>query len=382
MAVETAPTHDELYAIGEAKVKTDETSLSVLPGDISDLLLLGASAMADHIVGWVDRRIAATYMDGAQREQLDRLIDDHFGLPRNEAVRAYGTVDISRLTAAAGSGTILAGTVVATDYDALGASVEYVTLVDQPWGPAQTGTQTVAVEAIYPGRAGNADPNRVRRIVTSLWDSTFTITNPTAIAGGADDETDPAYRERSRGYNATIRRATLAALELGAKSTAGVVLATVHENTATGITDVFVADAAGASNPTMVANVATELRNWRAAGMPLNVQGGTILDAAVALTIGVRPGVAQAVLAPKIQTGIAAWSDRLKFGETLILGELIAAVFAIAPDDIKIAEAVIAGAAPISTPVATYGLVPGSSTQRIRILPGAVTFSAWGTVDL
>ena len=57
-------------------------------------------------------------------------------------------------------------------------------------------------------------------------------------------------------------------------------------------------------------------------------------------------------------------------------------MFAIAPDDIKIAEAVIAGAAPISTPVATYGLVPGSSTQRIRILPGAVTFSAWGTVDL
>lgn len=379
MATEQAPTHDELYAIAKAKLQTEESGLSIYDGDISDLLLLGAAAMADHIVGWADRRISATYLDGAEKDWLDQLIDDHFGLPRIEAVRAAGEVTISRVSAAAGAGTIAAGTVIATDFDALGATIEYVTLADQAWGGAQTGSQTVAIEAVYPGRAGNVSANRVRRIVTSLWDSTFTITNAAAIAGGLDDETDPAYRERTRGYSATIRRATLAAIEYGAKQATGVVNATAHENTTSGIVDVYVSDADGASNPTMVANAVTTLLEWRAAGVPLNVQGGTVLDVSPVLTIATRQGVTQGELGPKIQAALAVWSDRLKVGETLILGELIAAVFNVAPDALKAVEITLSGAAPITSPVTTYGVVPGG-TEKIRILAGNVTFAAWGVM--
>lgn len=381
MATETAPTHDELYDIAKAPLQAAESSLSILDGDISDLLLLGVAAMGDHIVGYADRGIKRTYFDGAEKEALDTLIDDHLGLPRNEAQRAYGEITVTRVSAAAGAGTIFAGHVFATDFDTLGATIEYVALVDQAWGGAEVGSKTLQIEAIYPGRSGNVAINRVRRIVSSLWDSTFTITNAAAIAGGSDDETDPQYRERGRGYSSTIRRATLAALEYGAKqNSTGVVNATAHENTSTGIVDLYVSDAAGGSNPTMVSNVVTELRNWRAAGIPLNVLGGTLLDPTIALTIGVRPGVSQTELAPKLQVGLAAWSDRLKVGETLILGELIAAVFALAPDALKVVEAVVSGAGVISSPIATYGLVPTLPTQKIRILAGNVSFTAWGTI--
>lgn len=380
MATETAPTHDELYDVAKAPLIAAETKLSVLEGDISDLLLLGVSAMGDHIIGWADRRIAATYFDGAEKEALDRLVDDHLGLPRTAAVRAYGEATITRATAAAGAGTILAGTVLATDFDTLGAAIEYVTLADQAWGGAESGSKIVSIEAIYPGRSGNVAINRVRRITTSLWDTTFTVTNAAAIAGGLDDESDSQYRERGRGYTATIRRATLAAIEYGAKqNNTGVVNATVHENTSTGIVDLYISDAAGASNPAMVTAATTELRNWRAAGIPLNILGGTLLDPTIVLTIAVRPGVAQAELAPKLQAGLAAWSDRLRVGETLFLSEMLGAIFALAPDALKTVEASVAGAGVISSPVATYGLVPGS-TQKIRILAGNVSFGSWGTI--
>lgn len=380
MATETAPTHDELYDVAKAPLVAAETKLSVLEGDISDLLLLGVSAMGDHIIGWADRRIAATYFDGAEKEALDRLVDDHLGLPRTAAVRAYGEATITRATAAAGAGTILAGTVLATDFDTLGAAVEYVTLADQAWGGAQTGSQVVPIEAIYPGRSGNVAINRVRRITTSLWDTTFTITNAAAIAGGLDDESDPQYRERGRGYTATIRRATLAAIEYGAKqNSTGVVNATVHENTSTGIVDLYISDAAGASNPAMVTAATTELRNWRAAGIPLNVLGGTLLDPTIILSMGIRPGVSSAELGPKIQAGLAAWSDRLRVGEILFIAELTAAVVALAPDAIKSVSASMSGDGPITSPIVSYGLVPGG-TEKIRILAGNVSFYSWGVV--
>lgn len=378
MATETAPTHDELYDIAKAPLVAAESKLSILDGDISDLLLLGVAAMGDHIVGYCDRAVKRTYFDGAEKEALDTLIDDHLGLPRNESQRAYGEITVTRATAAAGAGTILAGTVFATDYDTLGATIEYVALVDQSWGGAEAGSKTLQIEAVYPGRSGNVAINRVRRIVSSLWDSSFTITNAAAIAGGSDDETDPQYRERGRGYTSTIRRATLAAIEYGAKQNGtGVVNATAHENTTSGIVDLYVSDTAGGSNPTMVANVVTVLREWRAAGIPLNVLGGTLVDPTITLAIAVRPGVAQAELEPKIKAFLASWSDRLRVNEMLFADEVSAAVIACAPDAIKACEATISGAIVVTSPITATALVP-SSTQKIRILAGNVSIGSWG----
>jgi phage-related baseplate assembly protein len=353
----SAPSHDQAYDQGRVVALVARPDLLLSPGDIADLPSRAGAAMADLIIGNAAGRIRATFLDGAEGDDLTILARDHWGLERTEASFAIGQVTFAH--SAGPSGTIAAGTRVASVQATDGSFVTITTDSDIVWGASDT-SRTVAATATLAGATGNVGIGQVSRILDTLFTTGFSVTNASAFAGGQAEETDTELRERVRGYNQTLRRGTLAALEFGAKVVPQVKKATAVETPASGVVTIYVTDADGNSNAAMVAAVTTEIENWRAAGVLVTITGGSIVDQAVSISLTVRAGSDSAALASKASAAVKALNRRI--GETLFRSVIAAAARAVDPENILNVV--------VNTPSAD--LVP-SANQLIRIPTVTVT---------
>jgi uncharacterized phage protein gp47/JayE len=357
-----APSFQDLFDLGKAEAQNRRPELSFNEGDISEMVVVAATAMADAVIGYAARRFRATYLDGASGDDLTALADDHFNVQREPAVKSSGTETFTRPSAAAGAGTIPAGTVIATTKDAFGNEVRFVVRADIVVGVSAL-TVSGTVDAELAGVLGNVAAAAVNRVVSALFDTTFTCTNAAQMAGGADEESDDSLRDRVRTVPLTYRRATLAALEYGAKTVAGVATSTAAED-GTGLVTLYVADSSGGSNPTMTANVTTEIENWRAAGVSVNVVGATLDTLVIALMLTVRLGVDIPSLVVNIKAAIVARLNKLKVGESCSPTLIKQAAMNVDPDGILDVT--------VTTPSVT--VVP-TSGHVIRTNAGSITVS-------
>lgn len=340
-----APTFQELYNIGLAEALIRRPTMTFNPGDVSDMVLGGAAAIGDRLIGYAADRFRATYVDGARGADLTTLADDHWGITRIPAAKSVGQVTFTRSGATANPFTLAAGTIVATERDTLGREVRIVTTAPASWAGSTNGARTVAAEAETAGVLGNAAAGAVTRIISSTSEGSYVVTNTLEFAGGAEEEGDDALRARVREFPNILRRGTLDALEYGAKTVAGVANATATE-TATGLVVVYVTDAAGASNPTMAANVATELENWRAAGTVITVTGGVLLEVDIALILTVSSGADVAELTTLIQDAVDSALGQLKIGDTLYRSYVAQTVRNVHPDIREVTVTMRTGANP------------------------------------
>lgn len=325
----SAPTFQDFFNAGRAEAIDRRPDLTFDEGDISEFVVAAIAAMADHLTGYFAGRFKATYLDGAEGDDLTTLADDHWNVQRFPAVPSGGNVSFQRPAPGVGSapsGTIAAGTVVATQKDALGNEIQFTLDVNMNWTTGALGPQVGHVTASASGLATNAALNTVNRIISTLFDPTFTVNNPSEkMVGGADAETDPDLRERVRNLPATLRRGTLPAIEYGAQTVSGVKRATAIEEFdvaaglgyQTGIIDLYVSDANGNSNTGMVNSVKTELRNWRPAGSVVNVFGGALVTQNIVLQVVARLGTDTTTLVANIIAAVTARVNKLKIGETL-----------------------------------------------------------------
>lgn len=327
-----ALTFEDLREIGRAEMVTRRPDIAAVVGDASDMTVSAGAAMADAAVGVAAKGIKATFLDGAQGDDLTTLANDHWGIDRFEAVQAQGSVTFTRTSSGAGI-TIAAGTRVATQPDASGVAQEFTTDTDLVFLAGQNGPFSVNVTAVLGGKTGNVVAASVTRILTTLADLTFTVTNAAAFVGGAEEESDEDLRERVRDFHKTLRRGTLAALEFGAKQVPTVKRATAVEST-TGLVTVYVTDIEGASNAAMVSAVEDELEEWRAAGSLVQVTGGAVFEQAITLTVSVRTGVDTNALAERIREAVSKRVERLKIGETLYRSMIQQAAMNVDPDAI------------------------------------------------
>jgi len=337
----SAPTWIDLFNIGKAEAIDRRPDLAFDVGDISEMFVSGFAAMADHLIGFFAARFLATYLDGAQGDDLTQLADDHWNIQRNLAKQAKGQVVFSRTNGnGAPSGTYAAGSVISTQTDASGNTIQYTTDADVIWASSDTSDKSVNVTAVNAGSSSNAAINTVTKLITTPFDNTITVNNPAQkMVGGADQESDPDLRDRVRNFSTTLRRATLAALEYAAiqTKTTSVAKATAieeldDENNPTGLVDVYIADSEGNSNQAMVDAVTTEMINWRAAGIVVNVVGGALLTQNVDLTITARAGIDTQTLVANIQAAVAQRINKLKIGESLTVDIITQAVRNVSDD--------------------------------------------------
>lgn len=328
-----APTVDDLFNVALTEFLTRRPDFAVIPGDVSDALLCAIAAAGDASVRQAVSEVRATFFGGAFGDDLTRLISDHLNLERLPAVSAVGAVTFTRSTSANGAQTYPVGFQVGTVPAADGSQV--VVVLDQAcsFGSTETGSKTVNAHASVSGTVGNAVAATITQFVTANPDTNVTVTNAAQFAGGAPEESDPAYLLRARNFFSTLRRATLAAIEFGAK-TVSLVRNAISSESATYQVTIYVADDDGGSNLEMVSAVEAALVDWRAAGIPVIVVGGVVRTVDVTYSLVVEDGVDPVQLEPLIDAAMRGRAQKRRAGETLYLEDLRYAAKGTDPDGV------------------------------------------------
>jgi uncharacterized phage protein gp47/JayE len=321
--------------VGRAEALARRPGSYIEPYSRYDMVFAGAGAIGDLIVGFFANRFKATYVDGAEGDDLTILAEDHFSIVRLPATRATGQVTFTRGSPGGGTYSIASGSVVATQKDAAGREVRFVTTAPAAWGAGVGGDITVTAEAEDAGTVGNVGVGKITRIITAQTE-TITVTNSGLFVGGSASETDPELRTRIREYHRTLRRGTFAALEYGAKLVSGCKNATAVEDS-TGRVTVYITDADGASNGTLVSAVAAELENWRACGALVTVVGGALLSVDINVTLTLRAGANVAQLLTAVQAAVQTRLSLMRIGETVYRTAISQAIRNI--DQLNIVEA-------------------------------------------
>ena len=214
---------------------------------------------------------------------------------------------------------------------------------------------------------------------TTPFDSTLTVQNPASAAGGTDAEDDIAFLGRYRGYFPTLSRGVLGAIEYGAKQVAGVAVATAIEviNPQSGVpaaaVQLTIGDLAGNATSGMIQDVSDMLLGYRAAGIPVFVQGGVVVYQAVTWHLAFQAGFDESLAESRVRAVTVAVSQFLPPGPgagTLRTASLIAAARSV--------PGVILSDDPLLGSSLAYPLgdvVPTAQNQMIRVLPTQVTFA-------
>ncbi len=331
----SSPSEQDLFDLGRAELIRTRPELACVPGDVTEMPLWAGTAMASIVLARVAQWIAETFLDGAEGAALTKLVRDHWGIERKVNVKSIGTVSFTHTAGA--TGTIPAGTRIATEPDEAGNYQTAVTDSALVYG-AGDATLSVTATASKAGRDGNVAAAAYTRILDPLF-NTFTVTNAARFVGGAEDETDEELREEAREFNKTLSRGTLAALEYGSKRVPTVRVATATEDAQTGLCTIYVADADGNANAAMVAAVAAEIENWRAAGSVVTIVGGNVVPLAITVVLTVRTGVAVSPLIDRVRAAVVGAVNRGKHGQTFYTSLGSAAARAV--DQVGIVEAQI-----------------------------------------
>lgn len=153
------------------------------------------------IIDAVSQQIALAYLDNnllaytwdintKSGSDLDNFLAN-FGFSRQAATRATGTVVLTRQTGFTNPTLVPAGTQVGT---ATSPTVVFATVVPVLVQPGATSV-TIPIQAAVGGLAGNVEPGTITRLVSAL-SGIAAVNNTAATTGGADAESDAAFRQR------------------------------------------------------------------------------------------------------------------------------------------------------------------------------------------
>jgi hypothetical protein len=224
------PTFSDLFRAARDQILSINPKISrdavERDGADANIIIAGASAAADQVVGQLTDLAASLFLDSAVGSSLDRLVFDRYGLLRKPASPSAGSVQFKTATPSATTFTIPSGTLLQTS-----DGIQFITTADGIFVAGTVGPLTVAVRSVLAGANQSAKRNAISSILSAFpsQPTNISVTNQLATAGASDAETDDSLRDRARRFFTTARRGTLAALEEAALGVAGVQKATAFE---------------------------------------------------------------------------------------------------------------------------------------------------------
>ena len=373
------------FAVGRRALSTTpgiriNPAVADIPG--SDLnLSIGVDALlAEEVSVRGATAMRGAFAELARGSQLDRVIYDRSGLLRFGATPARADLVLSRPTPGVSTpGTVGSGSVVTT-----ADGTQFALNTDAVFGGLTTSV-AVQATALMAGADTNVPAYNVGTgqgivaFATPPFDATLTVQNPKSAAGGTDTESDISFLGRYRGYFPTLSRGVWAAIEYGAKQVPGVMVATAIEviNPSGGFpaaaVQLTVGDLAGNATSGMIQDVSNMLLSYRAAGIPVFVQSGTVVYQAVTWHLAFGSGVDETLAESRVRAVTVAVSQFLPPGPgagTLRTASLIAAARSV-PGVILSDDALLGSS--LAYPLGD--VVPSGTSQMIRVLPTSVTFT-------
>lgn len=294
-------------------------------GSDANLLVGAASYMASAVSNQSMSGAADLFLDSCNDEALDRYVFDRYQMIRKGAAAALGTVQFSRVSAAAGGGTIPTGTKLITL-----TGVEYTTLTPATFAPGGL-TAEADVRAAQAGKNFQVGKNAIRGFgdASQIFDPTIQLTNEEACAGGEDVEVDDQLKSRARDFWRAARRGTLGAIAFGALSVPGVTSAmAVDEIGAFGqpvrIVRLFISDSSGVASRALATKVSQQLEEYRAGGIYVVIDLSQPQIVEVLLKLAFLARVDSVTLTSQIRSAVVNFVNSIGVGLPLQLGDLYA----------------------------------------------------------
>jgi Baseplate J-like protein len=277
-----SPTYEDLFDTGRNEVVRLPTRFApeIVDADGSDVQTAVAisASMGDEVAGFLTASFAETFLSTAVQvggEVLERWVWDRYQLTRQDQQAAVVPVTFTR-TNPTGALSIPAETQIGTEDGITFATVTELVFPSD----TNTGPLTVTATATLAGAGGNVEDGAINAVLSSLTETGVVVTNAEPAVGGQPEETNSALGARARAFFVNARRGTAAAIFNGCVTTPGVAEANVIEDLDPNGSPFFrvqaiISDQNGQANSALASNVADNLQNFRALGVPVTVVPGT-----------------------------------------------------------------------------------------------------------
>jgi uncharacterized phage protein gp47/JayE len=283
---------------------------------------------------------ALTRLATSTGADADSFVND-FGFSRIQAVGASGNIVFSRGTPTSAA-TIPVGTQVQTA-DGTQTFQVFADPTNAAWNGSngytlQAGTTSVSVpaQAITTGAASNVLAGTISLILSAIPFVNF-VTNPTAMSGGADAQSDPSLRVSFQGFIASLASATSSAVKNAIGQVPGVLAFNVSPNvnpdgsSHPGFLTITINDGTGSPSTTLIAAVQAAVSAVVACGITFGVFGPTITTANVSATITVSAGNLLATVEAQAEAAVTAYINGLGLGATLYYSRLYQVIYDASP---------------------------------------------------
>lgn len=312
-------------------------------GSINLALIQAASGIALWLQGLIIQVAALTRASTSNNADLDSWMAQ-FNFRRLAPVPAKGSETFSRFTsstsaviqAATNAGIDVNGNVIWTGGQLVqtqDGTQEFMVIPDtgQPTYNSSTNTYilpigvpsgTATVIDTQPGSTGNVVQNSVT-VLSSSIPGIDTVNNVSAFTGGADAESDTAFRARFVLYIASLAEGTPIAVEDAVLNLQeGATVELVENFSFSGVFQAgyfycVVDDGSGNPSMTFLQNCINAINKVRAVGTTFNVFAPSLLTANVALTLTPAPGFVLSALQTQVTAALTAFINSLPIGIAL-----------------------------------------------------------------
>lgn len=249
----------------------------------------------------------------AKGEYLDKHAAQR-GLVRKQGTRAMGKVTFTRNSLSEGEGLIPSGTMVSTGGE---HPVMYRTKTDLVLAVGEKEVEG-EIEAVLPGRQGNAAPLAVKLLVTPI-SGIGQVSNAKQISGGTEEETDEelrrrlleSYRNISNGSNgAYYLQEALACPGIGF---AGV----IPRSRGRGTVDVIVYGSKGEPSSQLLQQLRSQLEAKREVNVDIQVKPAQVRQVDITVEVACQQGYSFRNLSVLCQEKIEAYLDSLTVRQPL-----------------------------------------------------------------
>jgi uncharacterized phage protein gp47/JayE len=264
-------------------------------------------------------------------EDLDSWVNQ-FEVYRLGAVAAYGSVTFNRFSALAAATFVPVGTLVQT---ADGSQIFAVIADDAlpTWDAINNGytialgvtSVSLPVMSTSAGSSGNVAAGLIAQMSGTSVSAIDYVSNPAAMSGGADAETDIALRARFIAFINSLSKGTVGAvgyailsLQLGVNYSV-VEFQSYADPTVTipAYFYVVIDDGTGAPPSSLLASAWAAVNAVRAAGVQFSIFGPTVTPVTVAATIAIAPGYDGPTVIGQVYQAIYTFVNELPLGAGL-----------------------------------------------------------------
>ncbi len=281
--------------------------------------------------------LSAIRLSTSHGTDVDSFVGD-FGLTRNPATAATGTLTFSRFTST-NVATISPGVQVQT----ADGTQQFAVIADPGqalWNPllnvyqiqAGQSSGNVTAQALVAGTGGNVAANTISTILTPI-SGVDQVTNPAPFENGAPTETDASLKQRFQMYIQSLRQGTMIAVEAAILATDPTLQYVIVEDEQfdgtpqAGYFYVVINDGSGNPPPTTVAAVQAAVAQVRPIGIPFGVFAPNPINVTIDLTLSVASGYVIGAVQQQVQQAIIAYVDAVDFGATLAWSKIFAVAY-------------------------------------------------------